>query len=674
MVDTKTEREQPVQAETWINMRSILLTAAALSLGAIMAMAGPAGAQDQPPCLMCHAEPALFAGNQDSSRLVVTAEIHAGSLHGALGLQCASCHQDVTFPHPAELAPVSCGPCHGSVMAVYENSVHGYAVQRGNQRAPTCAACHGSHDILRSADPNAPTHRSQLASTCANCHGPEGLLTDQLVRLPQTATAYARSVHGNGLANGLADTPSCVDCHGVHDLRGPADPASRINVMNVAQTCGQCHADVQAEYAGSIHGRALQAGVTDSPNCTGCHGEHLILSPSDPEATTYAGRLAHETCGNCHEDPTIIAKYGLTDDVVESYVDSYHGWASRRGYESAATCVSCHTAHTVLPEADSASTIHPGNVVATCAQCHENADERFAASYTHATTSITKNPVNRLIRNIYLLLITITIGGMVLHNLVIMNYYVMRRRKLDAASPALLRLDLTQIVQHILLTVSFVMLVITGFALRFPEAWWVEVLSYLGMTEPVRADLHRINAVLLVMIAVSHVFYIIARKRGRDAFRAMVPQVQDVKDVYDAMRYYTWRSEKRVEFGRYDYAQKAEYWALVWGTAVMALTGMVLWFPEQAVRIVPSIMVSVSQTIHYYEAWLATLAILVWHFFFVVFHPDAYPMSWTWLSGKMPKQMAAKHHARWYEEQLQAEEQEGDAEPAATAPDDQSRV
>ena len=628
------------------------ITIITLPLAAMLAALGPAVAQDSPPCLMCHADASLFVNADDPARLVVTQEMHAGSVHGAAGLECVSCHRDVVFPHPDDLEPVGCNSCHEAVGITYDNSVHGYAVQRGNDRAPTCASCHGTHDILQSTDPNAPTNRTRLASTCANCHGREGLLTDQLVRLPQTTVAYARSVHGNGLEQGIAATPSCVDCHGVHDLRGPADPASKINVMNVAETCGQCHADVQAEYAGSIHGRALQAGITDSPNCTGCHGEHLILSPSDPEATTYAGRLARETCGRCHQDPTIIAKYSLTEDVVESYVDSYHGWASRRDYESAATCVSCHTAHTVLPEADSASTIHPDNVAATCAQCHDGADERFAASYTHTATSITANPVNRLIRNIYLLLISITIGGMVLHNLVIMNYYVMRRRKLEAAFPALLRLDVTQIVQHILLIVSFVMLVVTGFALRFPEAWWVEALSYLGMTEPVRGDLHRINAVLLVMVAVSHVFYIILRKRGRVEFRAMVPQVQDVKDAYDAMRYYTWCNDKEVKFGRYDYTQKAEYWALVWGTAVMALTGVVLWFPEQAVKIVPPIMVTVSQTIHYYEAWLATLAILVWHFFFVVFHPDAYPMSWTWLTGKMPKQMAAKHHARWYEEEL----------------------
>ena len=60
--------------------------------------------------------------------------------------------------------------------------------------------------------------------------------------------------------------------------------------------------------------------------------------------------------------------------------------------------------------------------------------------------------------------------------------------------------------------------------------------------------------------------------------------------------------------------------------------------------------VTISQTIHYYEAWLATLAILVWHFFFVIFHPEAYPMSWTWITGKMPMEAVRKHHAGWHRE------------------------
>ncbi len=110
--------------------------------------------------------------------------------------------------------------------------------------------------------------------------------------------------------------------------------------------------------------------------------------------------------------------------------------------------------------------------------------------------------------------------------------------------------------------------------------------------------------------------------------------------------------EKRVPFGRYDYMQKAEYWALVWGTIVMVFTGLVLWFPTFAARLLPGILIPASQTIHYYEAWLATLAILVWHFFFVILHPEEYPMSWTWLTGKMTKEAAKEHHGKWYEEEF----------------------
>jgi cytochrome b subunit of formate dehydrogenase len=109
-----------------------------------------------------------------------------------------------------------------------------------------------------------------------------------------------------------------------------------------------------------------------------------------------------------------------------------------------------------------------------------------------------------------------------------------------------------------------------------------------------------------------------------------------------------------------------EYWALVWGTAVMAVTGFVLWFPVQAVRILPWWVVPASQTIHYYEAWLATLAIIVWHFFFVIFHPDAYPMNWAWLTGRVPERFVRHHHARWYEEELahpDARQVNGEAAP-----------
>jgi formate dehydrogenase gamma subunit len=478
-----------------------------------------------------------------------------------------------------------------------------------------------------------------------------------VVRLPQSFQQYAMSVHGAGAARGVAVAASCADCHSVHDLKGAMDPDSRINPLNVASTCGQCHPDIQLRYERSIHSRALQVGVTDSPTCTDCHGEHLILSPGDPEAGTCGARQATETCGECHNDPLIISKYGLQAGVVGSYLDSYHGWAAQRSCDLTATCVDCHSAHSVLPEEDPASTIHAHNLVATCGQCHEGADTAFAASYNHRTASMADNPVNRIIRGVYLWLIVLVIGGMVLHNLVIMNYFMIRRRREHAANGGTVtRFTRNEVFQHLTLTVAFVVLAITGFALRFPEAFWVEWLTGMGMTEVLRRNVHRAAGVLLFLTSFYHAYYVLVTVRGREELKAMLPATGDLKDLRDNLRYHTFRSDKKVKFGRYDYSQKGEYWALVWGTVIMAATGLVLWFPTVIARFLPAVLIPASQTIHYYEAWLATLAVLVWHFFFVIFHPEEYPMSWTWLTGKMTKESAKEHHARWYDEEIRSQD------------------
>jgi len=626
-------------------------TLAALLLGLI---AASAYAQGDEVCLECHSEASLFEGSERADTLVVTAATLDGSVHGEAGLGCVDCHQDLAavddYPHDDTLQPARCGPCHAETVRQFADSLHGYAGARGNPRAPTCVTCHLSHAILSSSDPESRTHKVRMLATCAECHGTAGLLTDQIVKLPQSFTDYAQSVHGQGAARGVAVAASCADCHGVHDLRGAADPRSPINSLNVFTTCGACHPDIQLEYQSSIHGRALQAGVTDSPTCTDCHGEHLILSPRNPDARSHGAHIASQTCGACHNDPVMIHKYSLKETAVDSYEDSYHGWATRRNYERAATCVSCHTAHAVLPKQHLDSTVHANNLVETCRTCHPDADARFAASYTHEAASVTANPVNIVIRNVYLIAIVIIIGGMILHNLVIMNYFMITRREQETNSDWVQRFDGIQIAQHLLLTVSFTLLAVTGFALRYPEAWWVRYLTVLGMTEPVRQNLHRAFAVLLILVSLSHAYYVLFMPRGRREFSAIMLKPHDARLLFRNLRFYTWRSETPVKFGRYDYMQKAEYWALVWGTIVMIFTGFVLWYPQWFVSVLPVWIVSASQTVHYYEAWLASLAILVWHFFFVIFHPEQYPMSWTWLTGKMPLEAVKQHHRAWYEE------------------------
>jgi formate dehydrogenase gamma subunit len=443
----------------------------------------------------------------------------------------------------------------------------------------------------------------------------------------------------------------------VHGLRGIADPDSKINRFNVANTCGLCHQASKLEYDQSIHGRALRAGVFDAPTCTDCHGGHLVLATDDPEGPICGARLATETCGKCHDDPVIITKYGLEDGVVGSYMESYHGWSSRNGCDVTASCADCHTAHMVLPAEDPQSTVSEGRVVETCGACHEGATAAFAGSYNHRTASLTGNPVNRTIRSIYLWAIAILIGGMLLHNLVIMNYFmVMRRRESTARGETIRRFTTSWIVQHTALTVSFVVLAITGFALRMPDAFWVRWLVGLGMTEGLRGDLHRWAAVLLMATSLFHGIYLLSTKRGRWELKALSPSRKDFADLRGTLRHYLFRDGEKVRFGRYDYSQKAEYWSLVWGTLLMAATGLILWFPVLSARIFPAVVIPASQTIHYYEAVLATLVIVVWHLFFVVFHPEAYPMSWTWITGRMSKAEAMTHHREWYDEEVESQE------------------
>ena len=87
-----------------------------------------------------------------------------------------------------------------------------------------------------------------------------------------------------------------------------------------------------------------------------------------------------------------------------------------------------------------------------------------------------------------------------------------------------------------------------------------------------------------------------------------------------------------------------EYWAVVWGTIIMGVTGLMIWFKMDVTRFLPRWAVDVALTIHYYEAILACLAIIVWHFYHVIFDPDVYPLNWACWSGKVSHHWQAEEH------------------------------
>jgi cytochrome b subunit of formate dehydrogenase len=172
--------------------------------------------------------------------------------------------------------------------------------------------------------------------------------------------------------------------------------------------------------------------------------------------------------------------------------------------------------------------------------------------------------------------------------------------------------------------------------------------------------------VALIAAGIYHVFYVVAAREGRRLLCDLAPAPRDAFDALKTMRYYLALSPTKPEFGRFSYAEKAEYWALVWGTALMGVTGIMLWAKVWVGNLLARWWVDIATTVHFYEAILATLAILVWHFYQVFFDPDVYPMNGAWWDGKMPVDHYREEHGLDTESIAEAEKQQkgsGSTEP-----------
>jgi cytochrome b subunit of formate dehydrogenase len=154
-----------------------------------------------------------------------------------------------------------------------------------------------------------------------------------------------------------------------------------------------------------------------------------------------------------------------------------------------------------------------------------------------------------------------------------------------------------------------------------------------------------VAAVIMMAVGVYHAYYLAAKAEGRKAFVDMLPVFKDAADVRDNMLYYLGFGENKPAFARFTYAEKMEYWALVWGWFIMSATGLVAWFKVFATRFAPGWSVDVALAVHFYEAVLASLAIVVWHFYQVFLDPDVYPLNWAFWDGKMSEELYHEEHS-----------------------------
>ena len=232
------------------------------------------------------------------------------------------------------------------------------------------------------------------------------------------------------------------------------------------------------------------------------------------------------------------------------------------------------------------------------------------------------------------------IGAMGVHNAVLWAGKAKAERRAQGAT--VVRMNTNQRFQHLLMLISFLSLVFSGFAIRFLGTWFVHNFA-LGVR--LVGTLHRVAGLALMACGIYHLSYILFTDDGRRLIRDLWPRVKDFKDVIGTVRHHLGAPVEKPKFARFTYAEKAEYWALCGGTVSMAVTGVMLWALQTSSSILPFWWIDLARTWHFYEAFIATLTILVWHFYQVFLDPGVGSMNWAWWDGKI----SAEHYRREHE-------------------------
>jgi hypothetical protein len=336
-----------------------------------------------------------------------------------------------------------CLGCHGSADQVHQFpngdtiavKVDPQAFDQAVHNTLACQVCHPSITGFphpQNTAGSAREYTQQFKDTCKQCH-------------PNQATEVMDSAHAVLAKNGNPNTPICADCHDPHtqvkiqkDSNG--DPAAVENVK-IAGTCEKCHSTIVSEYKNSVHGKgAFAENNPDVPACHDCHGIHKISTARTAEFRLNSPQL----CANCHTRQDIMGKYGISTQVLNTYVSDFHGTTvtlfkhtSPELVTNKPVCYDCHGVHNIAAVNDPQKGLEVRkNMLVACQKCHPDATENFPDSWmSHYIASPTKFPIVFYVQWFYRIFIPLVLGGMGLFVLtdVLRKVGITRRGKAAAA-------------------------------------------------------------------------------------------------------------------------------------------------------------------------------------------------------------------------------------------------
>ena len=342
-------------------------------------------AQTEPPsnesCLFCHSKEGMSTQiGGETLALTIHSDEYDVSVHGMEQVACVDCHTNITsFPHPEvtassprdfsiEMYPI-CQQCHNEQYQKVLDSVHQKAIAGGNTNAAVCTDCHNPHAQQRLTNKD----------------------TGELL-------AYAR--------------------------------------LNIPQTCAKCHNKIFETYKQSVHGKALtEEGNPFVPTCIDCHGVHNI---QDPTTSTFRNSTPY-LCAECHTNQGIMNQYDISTNVLNTYVSDFHGATVKIFDEiypdqptNKPVCTDCHGIHDIVPVDDPQAGIHlQTNLLVKCQQCHPGATtESFTASWmSHYEPSPETWPLVYYVNLFYKFFIPAVLGGMIVFVLTDIYRRLVNRRK-----------------------------------------------------------------------------------------------------------------------------------------------------------------------------------------------------------------------------------------------------
>ena len=444
-------------------------------------------------CLGCHGKRGIAKQfqNGESVTAYVDAEKFRISVHSFL--TCSGCHTEFSADnHPSRrfrskkqyqiMAAHECRRCHTDEQ-IKGNPIHAGLLKSDSEgKAAVCTECHSAHSVrpvsggkvfaseeqycmnchgykLTTVFRNGETidltvDRAHLAGSvhnklsCSDCH--YGFSSEEHPRRTfKSRREYSlassescrrchfdkysktlESIHYAVLSQGNLKAPVCTDCHGSHSIaRGSRERSL------TTKRCQGCHSATYEVYAKSVHGKALfDEHNQDVPVCIDCHKAHNILQA---HSLDYREKIP-AMCSNCHGNKVLMGKYGLSTDVVKTYLSDFHGVtlgfykkqreALFKPARPIAVCTDCHGTHTITSTRGTDAALLKANLVKRCQQCHKDAPKNFPDTWlSHYEPTLASAPLVFLVNLIYKIFIPILMIGLFLQILLHIWRYAVDR-------------------------------------------------------------------------------------------------------------------------------------------------------------------------------------------------------------------------------------------------------